>query len=68
MYAGKTVEELSEGLTMYPQDLINVRLTAGLDVTRDEKVQAVVAEVEKELGSTGRYYFYANQEPSLWFV
>lgn len=54
MYAGKTVEELSEGLTMYPQDLINVRLTAGLDVTRDEKVQAVVAEVEKELGSTGR--------------
>lgn len=54
MYAGKTVEDLSEGLTMYPQDLINVRLTAGLDVTRDEKVQAVVAEVEKELGSTGR--------------
>lgn len=54
MYAGKTVEELSEGLTMYPQDLINVRLTAGLDVTRDEKVQTVVAEVEKELGSTGR--------------
>ena len=54
MYAGKTVEDLSEGLTMYPQDLINVRLTAGLDVTRDEKVQTVVAEVEKELGSTGR--------------
>lgn len=54
MYAGKTVEELSEGLTMYPQDLINVRLTAGLDVTRDEKVHTVVAEVEKELGSTGR--------------
>ena len=35
-------------------NLINVRLTAGLDVTRDEKVQTVVAEVEKELGSTGR--------------
>ena len=39
---------------MFPQDLINVRLTAGLDVTTDDKVQAVVKEVEAELGDTGR--------------
>ena len=54
MYFGKSVEEMSEGLTMFPQDLINVRLTAGLDVTTDDKVQAVVKEVEAELGDTGR--------------
>lgn len=54
MYEGKSIEELSEGLTMFPQDLINVRLTAGIDVTTDEKVQDEVKAVEKELGSTGR--------------
>ncbi|MGN1280439.1 MAG: phosphoglucosamine mutase [Succinivibrio sp.] len=54
MYEQKTVEDLSAGLTMYPQDLINVRLTAGLDVTTDDKVQSVVKEVEKELGENGR--------------
>ena len=39
---------------MFPQDLINVRLTAGIDVTTDEKVQNEVKAVEKELGGKGR--------------
>ncbi len=54
MYAEKSVEELSEGLEMFPQELINVRLTAGLDITSDELVQKEVKAVEKELGSKGR--------------
>lgn len=54
IYEGKDLEAASEGLVMYPQDLINVRLTAGIDVTTDEKVQKVVKDVERELGSKGR--------------
>ena len=54
MYEGKSLEEMSEGLSMFPQDLINVRLTAGIDVTTDEKVQAEVKAVENELGKKGR--------------
>jgi len=54
MYEGKSIEELSADLVMYPQELINVRLNAGIDVTTDEKVQKEVKAVEKELGSTGR--------------
>ena len=54
MYEGKDIEELSEGLVMFPQELINVRLTAGIDITTDELVMKEVKAVEKELGSTGR--------------
>ena len=39
---------------MFPQELINVRLTAGIDVTSDELVMKEVKAVEQELGSTGR--------------
>ena len=54
MYQDKSLEELSCGLEMYPQELINVRLTAGVDVTLDEKVLNEVQAVEKELGDKGR--------------
>ena len=54
IYADKDLEQASDGLVMFPQDLINVRLTAGIDVTTDEKVQNEVKAVEKELGGKGR--------------
>ncbi|MGN0902999.1 MAG: phosphoglucosamine mutase, partial [Succinivibrio sp.] len=54
IYENKDIEQMSEGLTMFPQDLINVRLNAAIDVTTDENVQNAVKEVEKELGDTGR--------------
>lgn len=54
MYEGRSIEELSSDLIMFPQDLINVRLTAGIDVTTDDKVQAEVKAVESELGKKGR--------------
>ena len=50
----RTVAELSKDLTMYPQDLINVRLSSSFDALNDLKVQKEVSEVEKELGSRGR--------------
>lgn len=51
---GKDLKELSAGLTMYPQDLINVRLSQVFDALSDEKVQQEVKAVERELGRSGR--------------
>ncbi len=51
---GKPLDELSKDLVMFPQDLINVRLTAGFDALTDAKVQNEVKAVEKELGDSGR--------------
>ena len=51
---GKDLIEMSAGLEMFPQDLINVRMTTSIDVTTDEAVQKEVATVEKELGNKGR--------------
>lgn len=51
---GKDLIEMSAGLEMFPQDLINVRMTTSIDVTTDEAVQKEVAAVEKELGNKGR--------------
>lgn len=51
---GKDLIEMSSGLEMFPQDLINVRMTTSIDVTTDEAVQKEVAAVEKELGNKGR--------------
>ena len=51
---GKDLIEMSAGLEMFPQDLINVRMTTSIDVTTDEAVQKEVAAVEKELGNKVR--------------
>lgn len=51
---GKDLIEMSAGLEMFPQDLINVRMTTSIDVTTDEAVQKEVVAVEKELGNKGR--------------
>ncbi|GGH41099.1 phosphoglucosamine mutase [Microbacterium album] len=56
---GKTLAELAEIMTVYPQVLINVR-----DVDRervsDGGVQEAVREVEAELGTTGRVLLRAS--------
>ncbi|MDO5351204.1 MAG: phosphoglucosamine mutase [Succinatimonas sp.] len=53
LHQQKSIAELSSDLFMFPQELINVRLTAGFDIN-DSKVQAEVAAVEKSLGERGR--------------
>ncbi|MBO6259102.1 MAG: phosphoglucosamine mutase [Succinivibrio sp.] len=50
----KTLYELCSELQMYPQELINVRLTAGFDALTDTAVLDVVRTVERELGQKGR--------------
>jgi phosphoglucosamine mutase len=57
--SGKSLRELANQITIYPQVLINVK---GVDRTRvdDEVVQAAVKEAEVELGESGRVLLRAS--------
>ena len=50
----KTMSQLCEGLTIYPQVLKNIRVTDKKEAQDDPDVQAAVAEVTAKLGETGR--------------
>ena len=50
----KKLSQLTEGLTIYPQVLKNIRVKSKPDAQNDPVVQAAVEEVAKELGETGR--------------
>ena len=50
----KTLSQLCEGFTFYPQVLKNVRVANKANAQNDEDVQAAVVEVAAKLGDTGR--------------
>ena len=50
----KTMSQLCEGLTIYPQVLKNVRVADKAAAQADEDVQAAVAEIAAKLGDSGR--------------
>ena len=50
----KTMSQLCEGLTIYPQVLKNVRVADKAAAQGDEDVQSAVAEIAAKLGETGR--------------
>ena len=50
----KTLSQLCEGLTIYPQVLKNVHVVDKTAAQNDPDVRAVVAEVAAKLGDTGR--------------
>ena len=50
----KKLSELCEGFTVYPQVLVNVRVTDKKAAQDDEAVQAKVKEVAEALGDSGR--------------
>ena len=51
--SGKTIAQILEGLTLFPQELINIRLKPG-QVWQSSALDAMVKTVEAELGNTGR--------------
>ena len=51
---GKKLSELAAEMTVFPQRLVNVRVTDKHAVTQNEKVAAVISAVEAEMGSNGR--------------
>ena len=50
----KTLSQLCEGLSIYPQVLKNVRVKDKPAARQDEKVQSAVQAVAEQLGETGR--------------
>jgi phosphoglucosamine mutase len=64
--AGKTMSELLQGVTLFPQTLINVRLKAGQDWKKNDKLPAETARIERELDGAGRVLIRASgTEPVL---
>lgn len=51
---GKKLSELASEMTVYPQELVNVRVTDKHAVTENERVATIIADVEKEMEGNGR--------------
>ena len=58
--SGKTLAQLLEGVELFPQTLINVRLTPGFDWKNHAPLQAATQEAEAALGETGRVLIRAS--------
>lgn len=64
--SGKTVAQLLEGVALFPQTMINVRLRADADWTRNAALKADIEAVQAELGQKGRVLIRASgTEPVL---
>ncbi len=64
--SGKTLAQLLEGVALFPQTLINVRMKAGADWKGSSAIQAAIAEAERALGESGRVLIRASgTEPVL---
>jgi phosphoglucosamine mutase len=63
---GKSLAELLDGVTLFPQTLINVRLAAGQDWKRNTRLADEQERIGRELGQTGRVLIRASgTEPLL---
>ncbi|MCM3325015.1 MULTISPECIES: phosphoglucosamine mutase [Cytobacillus] len=50
----KSLSELAKEMQKFPQKLVNIKVTDKHHVTDNEKVKAVISEVEKEMNGDGR--------------
>ena len=58
--SGKTLRELKQVMTKYPQTLINVRIKEKIDLENNVNIQASVKFAEKQMGNTGRVLLRAS--------
>jgi len=52
--SGKSLVELTSGMTKFPQTMINVKLPKKIDISENLQVNQAVAEAEKQLDGRGR--------------
>ena len=57
---GETLEQLTAGMPLFPQVMINVRSQERIDPSTTPAIQAAVRRVEQALGSTGRVVLRAS--------
>lgn len=50
----KTLTELADGVALYPQQLINVKVSKGFDPRKSTAIKTVLMEAEQDLDGTGR--------------
>jgi phosphoglucosamine mutase len=63
---GRSLAQMLEGVTLFPQTLINVRLAAGQDWKRNSLLAAEQQRITEELGQAGRLLIRASgTEPLL---
>lgn len=51
---GRTLSDLASDMTIYPQKLVNIRVTDKNAVEENEKIARIIAEVEAEMAGNGR--------------
>jgi phosphoglucosamine mutase len=56
---GRKLSELTEGMTLYPQVMLNVRVSGKMDL-ESQAVQSAVSSVEQRLGDRGRVVLRAS--------
>lgn len=62
---GRTLSDLASEMTIYPQKLVNVRVSDKDAVTANAKVAKIIAEVEKEMEGNGRVLVRPSGTESL---
>jgi phosphoglucosamine mutase len=60
VHSGKTMAQLLEGVALFPQTLLNVRLAPGADWKSNAAMQQAIAQVEAELADQGRVLIRAS--------
>ncbi|WP_250513565.1 phosphoglucosamine mutase [Caballeronia sp. INDeC2] len=64
--SGKSLADLLHGVSLFPQKLINVRMTAGADWKSSDAIRRAVEQAERSLESHGRVLIRASgTEPVL---
>jgi phosphoglucosamine mutase len=58
--SGKTLAEFSRGVTLYPQQLINIKVTKGFDFLAIKSIKAAQTKAERDLGDQGRVLLRAS--------
>jgi phosphoglucosamine mutase len=58
--SGKTMAQLLEGVALFPQTLLNVRLAPGADWKSKAAMQQAITQVEAELADQGRVLIRAS--------